>query len=118
MLRDGDARIRNEAATAMLEFNSSQLKHTNHGINLMAEFTAEILSNEIPFSLDSPLELLHGCHQLMLNSTQNDERPIKRMLGKYLFELTNMMFDLKSTEQLVRETHDFFRLISTHMLLK
>lgn len=103
MLRDGDARIRNEAASAMLEFNISQLKRTNNGLNLIAEFTAEILSNEVPFSLECPLDPLHGC-QSMVNATQNDGRPIKRVLGKYLFDLTNMMFDLKSSEQLVSDS--------------
>lgn len=103
MLRDSDARIRNEAASAMLEFNISQLKRTNNGLKLIAEFTAEILSNEVPFSLESPLDPLHGC-QSMLNATQNDGRPINRVLGKYLFDLTNMMFDLKSSEQLVSDS--------------
>lgn len=98
MLKDGDARIRNEAANALLIFNLSQLKHPNKGINFMAEFTAEILLNEVPFSIENSCEPLHG-FQFAPNSY--DRRKVKRVLGKYLFDLSNMLFNLKSTEQLV-----------------
>lgn len=101
MLKDSDARIRNEAANAMLEFNISQLKRTNERVRPISEFTAEILSDEIPFSLDNSMETFIGS-KIQCNSTQDSNRPIRRVLGKYLFDLTNMIFDLKSSEQLVR----------------
>lgn len=110
MLKDSDARIRNEAANALLILNCCQLKHPNKGINLMAEFTAEILANEVPFSLNNPVEPLHGFH---FASDSNDQRKVKRVLGKYLFDLSNMLFDLKSTEQLVND-FGFFRHIFEH----
>lgn len=114
MLKDSDARVRNEAANAMLEFAISQLKHTNDRMNLIAEFTAEILSNEIPFSLDIPINSLHGS-KFSLNSTQNVGRPIQKVLGKCLFDLTNMIFELKSSEQLVRNDLHSVQRISTNI---
>lgn len=107
MLSDSDARIRNEAASALLEFNISQLMRINGGIricpkiHLMSEFIAEILSNEIPFSMDNPSEPLAG-FQLDLYGIKENNRQIKQVLGIYLFDLTNMLFDLKSSENLVR----------------
>lgn len=107
MLSDSDGRIRNEAASALLEFNIAQITRINGGIrkcpknHLMSEFIAEILSTEIPFSLDNPSEPLTG-FQLELYDIEENNRQIKLVLGIYLFDLTNMLFDLKSSEHLVR----------------
>lgn len=106
MLGDGDARIRNEAAAALFEFHTFQVarynKATNKysGAHLKVEFMAETLSNEIPFSLDCPLGTLTGFHPA-LGSGGADNRQLKKMLGKHLFDVTNMLFGLKSSEQLV-----------------
>lgn len=101
MLKDSDARIRNEAANAILEFNRLQLVGISNEIDSITVFAAEILSNEVPFSLNHPLEPLHGC-QFGFNCTETDGQLIKRVLGTHLFDVTNMLFDLKSNEQLVR----------------
>lgn len=100
MLRDSDARIRNEAASALFELYCSQFIDESCKNSSISEFVAEILSNEVPFSLNSPMEPLNGFH-LGINSTKCDYQQIKRVLGKYLFDLANMLFALKSSEQLV-----------------
>lgn len=106
MLRDSDARIRNEAAAAIIEFNTlqstkkSNLTHKYSGNHLIVEFVADTLSNEIPFSLDNPSGILNG-YQPGLCDEENANRHMKRVLGKHLFDVTNMLFDLKSSEQLV-----------------
>lgn len=98
MLKDGDARVRTEAANALLEFNLAQLKNTNNEINLIIEFTAEILSNEVPYALNHPFDVLHGFQNI---SNGHYQTKVKRVLGKHLFDLTNMLFELKSNEKLV-----------------
>lgn len=106
MLKDSDARIRNEAAAAIIEFNTlqsnqkSNLTHKYSGNHLIVEFVADTLSNEIPFSLDNPSGILNG-YQPGLCDEENANRHMKRVLGKHLFDVTNMLFDLKSSEQLV-----------------
>lgn len=107
MLADSDARIRNEAAAAILEFNTLQSVQRSNVIHqhsrnyLTIEFVADTLSNEIPISLDNQCGILAG-FQAALCDERADSRRVKRVLGKHLFDLTNMLFDLKSTEQLVR----------------
>lgn len=111
MLCDSDARIRNEAAAAILEFNkfqvihSSKATHKYSGNHLTIEFMAETLSTEVPFLSDNYYGTLTGYHPSTYNE-EIDSREMKRMLGKHLFDLTNMLFDLKSNEQLVR---NFFK---------
>lgn len=100
MLRDSDARIRNEATNALFELYCIQFIDKNCKNHSISEFAAEILSNEVPFSLNSPTVPLNGFH-LELNATKTNYQHIKRVLGKYLFDLANMMFALKSGEQLV-----------------
>lgn len=97
MLRDSDARIRNEAANALFNLYCSQFIDDSCKNSSITQFSAEILSNEIPFSLNSSMDPLNGFH-LDVNCTKQ----IKRVLGKYLFDLANMLFALKSSEQLVR----------------
>lgn len=100
MLRDSDARIRNEAANALFDHYCTQFIDASCKKSSISEFAAEILSNEVPFSLNSPMEPLSGFH-LGINSPTYDSQQIKRVLGKYLFDLANMLFALKSSEQLV-----------------
>lgn len=105
MLRDSDARIRNEAANALYELYCSQFVNERCKDSSITEFAVEILSNEVPFSLNSSMEPLSGFH-LGMNCTKQ----IKRVLGKYLFDLANMLFALKSSEQLVRNKCDTFQI--------
>lgn len=98
MLSDSDARVRNEAANALFELYCSPFIDKNHKNNSILEFVAEILSNEVPFSLNNPMEPLNGFHL----GVNNNKQQIKRVLGKYLFDLVNMLFALKSSEQMVR----------------
>lgn len=102
MLRDSDARIRNEAANALFELNCSQFIDESYKNSSIAEFAVEILSNEVPFSLNSSIEPKLDEFHLGINSTNYNYQQIKRVLGKYLFDLANMLFALKSSEQLVR----------------
>lgn len=101
MLSDSDARIRNEAANALFELHCSQFIDENCKNSSIAEFAAEILSNEVPFALNGSVEPLNGFH---LGMTSAEHQQVKRILGKYLFDLANMLFALKSSEQLVK-TH-------------
>lgn len=113
MLSDSDARIRNEAATAILQFNTFQItqgsKHKYSDNHLQAEFVAETLSTEVPFLPDSSYGSSTG---FQLSAFEGCDIPrMKRVLGKHLFDLTNMLFDLKSNEQLVRTfTNNLFQL--------
>lgn len=107
MLGDSDARIRNEAAAAILDFNTleslqkSYVMHQHSRNYLTIEFVVDTLSDEIPISLDNQCNILAG-FQAGLCDGHTDSRRVKRVLGKHLFDLTNMLFDLKSTERLVR----------------
>lgn len=107
MLGDSDARIRNEAAIAILEFNTlqslqrSNVRHKNSKNYLTIEFIADTLSDEVPISLDNQHGILAGFQDMMCDE-HTDNRRMKKVLGKHLFDLTNMLFDFKSTEQLVR----------------
>lgn len=103
MLRDSDARIRNEAANALFELNCSPFIDESSKNSSIAEFAAEMLSNEVPFSLNSSMDPLSGFH-LGMDCTKHQQ--VKRVLGKYLFDLANMLFALKSSEQLVRNSCD------------
>lgn len=109
MLSDGDARIRNEAANAIFEFNKFQItRHCNAtnkyaGVHLKVEFVNETLSNEIPYSLDCEFGTLTGVHPALCNDG-DDGRHLKRLMGKHLFDIANMLFDLKSSEKLVTKT--------------
>lgn len=100
MLKDGDARIRNEAANALFELFCSASVGERGETHSITEFAAEILSNEVPFHLDDPMEPLRGFH-FQLNRDESNYQQIQRVLGKYLFDLANMLFSLKSSEQLV-----------------
>lgn len=102
MLGDSDARIRNEAANALFELYCVPLIDKNCKNSSISEFAAEILANEVPFALDSASGPLNGFH-LALHSTQNHHQQAQRVLGQYLFDLANMIFALKSSEQLVSE---------------
>lgn len=108
MLGDSDARIRNEAASAIFEFDTSQcmrksnVTHKYFGNYLTIEFMADTLSNEVPFALDNPCGILTG-FQLGLCGEKTNNRQVKRLMGKHLFDLTNILFDLKSNEQLVNK---------------
>lgn len=105
MLKDSDPRIRNEAATAIFEFNTSQSIRKSNATNkysrdtLSVEFVMETLSSEVPFSTENLTGSLIG-YQSGLSEVEH--RQLKRVLGKHLHDLTNKLFDLKSTEQLVR----------------
>lgn len=107
MLKDSDARVRNEAANSILEFNMLQAFHPNHRIELysksymVTEFVAETLSNEVPFSMDNPSGCLNGFQPGFGFDDNQDNAQMKRVLGRHLFDITNMLFDLKSNEQLV-----------------
>ncbi|XP_031632927.1 huntingtin [Contarinia nasturtii] len=107
MLKDTDARIRNEAATAIFEFNLSQamrktnVAHKHASDTLTIEFVTETLSNEVPFSMVNSTGTLTG-YQSGLGDVGH--RQLKRVLGKHLHDLTNKLFDLKSTEQLLGAT--------------
>lgn len=98
MLRDSDARIRNEAANALFELHCLPFIDESCKNSSIAEFAAEILSNEVPFSLNSFIDPLSGFH-LGMDGAKHQQ--VKRVLGKYLFDLANMLFALKSSEQLV-----------------
>lgn len=104
MLKDSDARVRNEAANAINEFNVLQGTHKNKRPklfsknNLVTEFVAETLSNDVPFSIDNLSG--HG-FQPTIHLNSCNELEMKKVLGKHLFDITNMLFDLKSSEQLV-----------------
>lgn len=106
MLKDSDGRIRNEAAIAIFELNTLQLTRKYNAMNkysgnhLAVEFLNETLSIEIPFSLENSAGALTG-FQPALCRKDIDRRQLRRMMGKHLFDLTNMLFDLKTTEQLV-----------------
>lgn len=104
MLSDSDARVRNEAANALFELYCLPFMGEHCKNHCIFEFAAEILSNEVPFYLNSPMEPLNGFH-LDLNRTTYSGQQIKRVLGKFLFDIANMLFSLKSSEQLVRWIH-------------
>lgn len=106
MLKDFDPRVRNEAANAILEFNLLQTACSNNKSKLcskstmVTELVAETLSNEVPFAIDSPAGCLVG-FQPSFYLDNDCNRQTMRILGKHLFDITNMLFDLKSNEQLV-----------------
>lgn len=106
MLKDFDPRVRNEAANAILEFNLLQTASSNNKSTLctkstiVTEFVAGILSNEVPFAIGNPVGCLAG-FQPSFYLDNNCNRQTMRILGKHLFDITNMLFDLKSNEQLV-----------------
>lgn len=107
MLKDSDARIRNEAAAAINQFNRSQsmrksnISHKYSGNYLTLEFVADTLSNEVPLLFENPPGILNG-FQPGLCDEEIHYRQVKKVLAKHLFDLTNILFDLKSNEQLVR----------------
>lgn len=88
MLGDSDARIRNEAAIAIFEFNKFQVSRhspaTNKysGVYLRVAFVAETLSNEIPYALESESGTLTGVHPDLCNDA-DAERHLKRLIGKH-----------------------------------
>lgn len=99
MLNDADPRIRNEAINALCEFNflkslrcQKNEKYSNK--HVIIEFISDILSQEVPYSLKPSNEMF-----ISLDSQNNQQ--IERYLGKCLFDLTNMLLELESKEQLV-----------------
>lgn len=108
MLKDTDARVRNEAASAIARLYLLQIERVacvkNHNTEhlLIAELVAELLTTEVSLALDksagSLIEFYPGF------SHQNvSERHVKTVLGKLLFDITNKLFETKSTEHSVRQ---------------
>lgn len=100
MLNDADPRIRNEAINALCEFNflkslrcQKNEKYSNK--HVIIEFISDILSQEVPYPLQPSNEMF-----ISLDNSQNNQQ-IERYLGKCLFDLTNMLLELESKEQLV-----------------
>lgn len=107
MLKDSDVRIRSEAANAILDFNTLQAQRLNKQTNMcvksstiLAELVAETLLNEVPFSIDSSAGCSDGFHRAF-DLSNSDSQQMGTILGKHLFDITNILFDLKSNEQLV-----------------
>lgn len=98
MLKDEDPRIRNEAIKTICNLTIKhfpKLRHYKYTManHLTSEFMLSIVSGEIPYLLDNQRDWY-------INGIENNDQS-RNNLGMCLFNLTNMLFEMQSKEQLV-----------------
>lgn len=97
MLKDEDPRIRNVAIKticdlAIRHFPKLSKKKYSMANHLASEFMLSIASAEIPYLLDNQRDWY-------INGIENNDQSRKN-LGMCLFDVTNMLLEMQSKEQL------------------
>lgn len=101
MLGNADQRIRNEAINALCDFCELQVQRVeyNAGLNanqqLITEFISEFLSQELPY----PLYNLVNDPKVPVGDSNFVK--VKRNIGKFFFNITNILMDLESNDRQV-----------------
>lgn len=100
MLSEVDLRIRTEAINAMNEYIMCQsLRHVKQDQigdrDVIIEFIGAALIQDVPY----PLKTTNQSSRFLFE--MDEKQAIEQALGKCLFDLTNLMFELGSREQLV-----------------
>lgn len=112
MLSEADLRIRTEALNAVSEYITLQasrcVTHTQIAdTDLIMEFIGNALAQDVPYQLQT------ASRPFRFAFDANEKQAIEQSLGKCLFDLTNLMLELESREQLVLDSIQFlFSLIT------
>lgn len=102
MLSDANVRVRTEAINAVGDHIAMPLlRHPQQkpiaDTDIIMEFIGNVMVQDVPYQFQA-------ANQPMKFTLEPGERhAVERALGKCLFDLTNLLFELESCEQLVNE---------------
>lgn len=102
MLSDANVRLRTEAINAVGDYITMPLLRNPQqkpiaDTDIIMEFIGNVMVQDVPYQFQAanqPVQFTLGT---------SERHAVERALGKCLFDLTNLLFELESCEQLVNE---------------